>query len=125
MMNKYTVLQKIGIYSSIALFLTFMLLPFVEMFIASLRPLTHLFSRPDVAVGETMSFMDFMSRFWSDKMSFQARLIEICGSLFLNYLVISLTVYSYQLPLRFLQCVLLSLQPMHMLVSTFVERQLA
>ena len=72
MMNKYTVLQKIGIYSSIALFLTFMLLPFVEMFIASLRPLTHLFSRPDVAVGETMSFMDFMSRFWSDKMSFQA-----------------------------------------------------
>ncbi|SVC86058.1 uncharacterized protein METZ01_LOCUS338912, partial [marine metagenome] len=49
-----------------------MLLPFVEMFIASLRPLTHLFSRPDVPVGETMSFVDFMSRFWSDKMSFQA-----------------------------------------------------
>ena len=71
-MNKYTVLQKIGIYSSIALFLTFMLLPFVEMFIASLRPLTHLFSRPDVPLGETMSFVDFMSRFWSDKMSFQA-----------------------------------------------------
>ena len=72
MMDKYTLLQKIGIYVSIALFLLFMLLPFVEMFIASLRPLTHLFSRPEVPLGETMSFVDFTSRFWSDKMSFQA-----------------------------------------------------
>ncbi len=59
MMDKYSLPQKIGIYVSIALFLTFMLLPFVEMFVASLRPLTHLFSRPDVPVGETMSFIDF------------------------------------------------------------------
>ena len=72
MMDKYSLPHKIAIYFSIALFLTFMLLPFVEMFVASLRPLTHLFSRPDVPVGETMSFIDFMSRFWSDKMSFQA-----------------------------------------------------
>ena len=72
MMDKYTLIQKIGIYASLGLFITFMLLPFVEMFIASLRPLTHLFSRPDVPLGETMSFMDFMSRFWSDNMSFQA-----------------------------------------------------
>ena len=72
MMDKYTLLQKIGIYASIVVFITFMLLPFVEMFIASLRPLTHLFSRPKIPVGETMSFVDFMSRFWSDKMSFQA-----------------------------------------------------
>ena len=72
MMDKYSLLQKIGIYTSIVRFITFMLLPFVEMFIASLRPLTHLFSRPEVPVGETMSFVDFMSRFWSDKMSFQA-----------------------------------------------------
>ena len=69
MMDKYSLLHKIGIYFSIALFLTFMLLPFVEMFVASLRPLTHLFSRPEVPVGETMSFVDFMSRFWSDKSS--------------------------------------------------------
>ena len=72
MMVKYTRLHKIGIYVSIALFLLFMLLPFVEMFVASLRPITHLFSRPPLEVGETLSFMDFMSRFWSDKMSFQA-----------------------------------------------------
>jgi len=36
MMDKYSLPQKIAIYFSIALFLTFMLLPFVEMFIASL-----------------------------------------------------------------------------------------
>ena len=63
MIDKYSLPHKIGIYVSIALFLTFMLLPFVEMFVASLRPLTHLFSRPDVPIGETMSFIDFMSRY--------------------------------------------------------------
>jgi multiple sugar transport system permease protein len=42
------------------------------MFIAALRPLTHLFHRPELEAGETMDFMDFISRFWSDKMSFQA-----------------------------------------------------
>ena len=72
MMDKYSLLHKIGIYASLALFILFMLLPFVEMFIASLRPITHLFTRPDIALGETMSFGDFMSRFWSDTMSFQA-----------------------------------------------------
>ena len=95
MMDKYTFLQKIGIYSSLALFILFMLLPFVEMFIASLRPLTHLFSRPDVPVGETMTFMDFMSRFYSDKMSFKH--IEICGLLFLSYHGTFSIVYFYQL----------------------------
>jgi multiple sugar transport system permease protein len=72
MMDKYSLLHKIGIYTSIALFITFMLLPCVEMVIAAWRPFTHLFSRPDIPLGETMSFVDFMSRFWSDKMSFQA-----------------------------------------------------
>ena len=72
MMDKYSLLHKIGIYVSLAIFILFMLLPFVEMFVASLRPITHLFTRPDVPMGETMSFFDFMSRFWSDTMSFQA-----------------------------------------------------
>ena len=60
MMDKYSLPRKIAIYFCIALFLTFMLLPFVEMFIASLRPLTHLFHRPELEVGETMDFMDFI-----------------------------------------------------------------
>ena len=72
MMDKYSLLHKIGIYVSLAIFILFMLLPFVEMFVASLMPITHLFTRPDVPMGETMSFFDFMSRFWSDTMSFQA-----------------------------------------------------
>ena len=72
MMDKYSLLHKIGIYVSLAIFILFMLLPFVEMFVASLRPITHLFTRPDIPMGETISFFDFMSRFWSDTMSFQA-----------------------------------------------------
>ena len=59
MMDKYSLLHKIGIYVSLAIFILFMLLPFVEMFVASLRPITHLFTRPDVPMGETMSFFDF------------------------------------------------------------------
>ena len=48
MMDKYSLLHKIGIYAALGLFILFMLLPFVEMFIASLRPITHLFSRPAI-----------------------------------------------------------------------------
>ena len=71
-MDKYSLPHKILIYFSIALFLTFMLLPFVEMFMASLRPLTHLFHRPKLELGETIGFADFISRFWSKDFSFQA-----------------------------------------------------
>lgn len=56
--DRYTLLQKIGIYAAIALFLIFMLLPFFEMFMASLRPLQHLFRSP--------------YQFWSDDFSFGA-----------------------------------------------------
>ena len=58
MMDRYTLLQKIGIYAAIAVFPTFVLLPFFEMFMASLRPLEHLFRSP--------------YQFWSDDFSFDA-----------------------------------------------------
>lgn len=58
MINKYTIPQLIGIYACIFVFLLFMLLPFVEMFVTSLRPLEHLRSSP--------------YQFWSDKFSFDA-----------------------------------------------------
>jgi multiple sugar transport system permease protein len=58
MMDRYSKLQVVGIYACIAVFLTFMLLPFFEMFMASLRPLEHLFRSP--------------YQFWSDDFSFQA-----------------------------------------------------
>lgn len=58
MMDKFTKLQTIGIYAALLVFLTFILLPFFEMFMASLRPLEHLFRSP--------------YQFWSDDFSFQA-----------------------------------------------------
>lgn len=58
MMDKYTKLQLVGIYAAILVFLIFILLPFFEMFMASLRPLEHLFRSP--------------YQFWSDDFSFQA-----------------------------------------------------
>lgn len=58
MMDKYTKLQMVGIYAAITVFLIFILLPFFEMFMASLRPLEHLFRSP--------------YQFWSDDFSFQA-----------------------------------------------------
>ena len=42
MMDKYTKLQMTGIYAAVTVFLIFILLPFFEMFMASLRPLEHL-----------------------------------------------------------------------------------
>jgi multiple sugar transport system permease protein len=58
MMDKYSLPHKIGLYAAILVFLTFILLPFFEMFMASLRPLEHLFRSP--------------YQFWSDDFSFGA-----------------------------------------------------
>ena len=57
-MDTYTLPQKIGIYAALAVFLTFILLPFLEMFRTSLSPMSHLFSAP--------------YRIWSDNFSFDA-----------------------------------------------------
>jgi multiple sugar transport system permease protein len=58
MMDRYTLLQKIGIYFGIGVFLLFILLPFFEMFMTSLKPLNHIFRSP--------------YQFWSDDFSFDA-----------------------------------------------------
>lgn len=58
MMDRHSRLQTVGIYIAVLVFLAFLLLPFVEMFMASLRPLDHLFRSP--------------YRFWSDDFSFRA-----------------------------------------------------
>ncbi len=57
-MDHYTLLQKIGIYLGIGLFLMFVLLPFLEMFRTSLSPMSHLFHAP--------------YEIWNSEMSFQA-----------------------------------------------------
>ena len=58
MMDRYSRVQLVAIYASVAVFLTFILLPFFEMFMTSLRPLEHLFRAP--------------YQFWSDDFSFDA-----------------------------------------------------
>lgn len=83
MMDRYSPLQMVGIYLCLAVFLTFILLPFVEMFMASLRPLEHLFRSP--------------YQFWSDDFSFEAYskmwdTVPLLGRYIFNSLFISTAV---------------------------------
>ena len=55
-MDKYNLIEKILLYLSILIFMTFILLPFVEMFYASLRPLDHLFRSPYQFFSDDLSF---------------------------------------------------------------------
>ncbi|MFK0385864.1 MULTISPECIES: carbohydrate ABC transporter permease [Rhizobium/Agrobacterium group] len=58
MINRYKWYEIVGIYCGIAVFLTFVLAPFVEGFLVSLKPLSLLFSSP--------------YRFWPENGSFEA-----------------------------------------------------
>lgn len=58
MIDRYRWYEIIGVYCGIALFLAFILSPFIEGFLVSLKPLSHLFSSP--------------YRFWPDNGSFDA-----------------------------------------------------
>jgi multiple sugar transport system permease protein len=64
MINKYRWWEYVLIYSGIALFLTFILAPFVEAFVVSLRPLDALFSIPYQFFTDEMSF-DAYFTMWS------------------------------------------------------------
>ena len=55
-MDKYNLFEKVLLYSGILLFMTFILLPFVEMFYASLRPLDHLFRSHYQFFSDDLSF---------------------------------------------------------------------
>jgi len=56
MINRYRWYELISIYAGIALFLTFVLAPFVEGFLVSLKPLSQLFSSPYRFLPENGSF---------------------------------------------------------------------
>ena len=58
MIDRLSLLQKVGLYAATFLFLLFVLLPFIEMFRVSLRPMSHLMTA------------DFS--WWSDDFSWQA-----------------------------------------------------
>ena len=55
-MDKYSLPLKIFLYFSIFVFFIFILLPFIEMFYASLRPLKHLFRSPYQFYSDDLSF---------------------------------------------------------------------
>ena len=55
-MDKYSLPLKIFMYFCIAIFFIFILLPFIEMFYASLRPLKHLFRSPYQFYSDDLSF---------------------------------------------------------------------
>lgn len=64
MINKYRWFEIVGIYAGIATFLTFILAPFLEAFLVSLRPMSQVFSVPYRVFTEGMSFDTYFSM-WS------------------------------------------------------------
>jgi len=56
MINRYRWYELIGIYAGILAFLTFILAPFVEGFLVSLKPLSQLFSSPYRFIPQNGSF---------------------------------------------------------------------
>jgi len=97
-MNKYTTFEKIFLYFSIALFLTFILLPFVEMFYASIRPLKHLFRSPYQFYSDDLSFWAY-SEMWNTvprlgRYIFNSFFLASCVSI-LTLLFVIPAAYSY------------------------------
>ena len=87
LMDRYTLLQKIGIYCAIAVFMAFILLPFVEMFRTSLSPMSHLFHAPYEIWSDSFSF-DAYFKMW-DKVPLLGR--YIWNSIFIASSVTAIT----------------------------------
>jgi multiple sugar transport system permease protein len=93
MIDRYRWWEKVLVYLGILLFLSFVLAPFVEGFLVSLKPLNHLFSSP--------------YRFWPDDGSFDAYFtmwehvpllaLYIVNSLFIS-IVVTLIVVAVVVP---------------------------
>ncbi|HHG91093.1 MAG TPA: carbohydrate ABC transporter permease [Devosia sp.] len=64
MINKYRWWELVLIYCGVAVFLTFILAPFLEAFMVSLRPITSIFSIPYRFITDEMSFDSYFSM-WS------------------------------------------------------------
>lgn len=80
MIDRYRWHEYVAIYAGLVLFLAFVLAPFVEGFLVSLKPLTHLFSSP--------------YRFWPDDGSLEAYFtmwehVPLLGRYIFNSLLIS------------------------------------
>ena len=65
MINRYTWWEKLLLYAGLCLFLLFILAPFVEAFMVSLRPLDAVFQVPYRFFTEEMSFDAYISMWTS------------------------------------------------------------
>ncbi|KMW60719.1 Nucleoside ABC transporter, permease protein 1 [Candidatus Rhodobacter oscarellae] len=61
MINKYRWYEKLGLYAAVAVFLAFILAPFLEAFLVSLRPLEAVFRSPYRIITEDMSFASYFN----------------------------------------------------------------
>ena len=97
-MNKYNIFQKIFLYFSIVIFLTFILLPFVEMFYASLRPLDHLFRSPYQFYSDDLSFWAYSEMWYTvprlGRYIFNSFFLATCSAL-LTLLFVIPAAYAY------------------------------
>lgn len=80
MLNRYTLWEKILMYCGVLLFLTFIMAPFLEMFLVSMKPLDKLFQTPWKLVTEDMNFGAYV-RMWDS--------VPLLGRYMLNSLYIS------------------------------------
>jgi len=105
-LDKYKLHEKIFLYFGILIFLTFILLPFVEMFYASLRPLDHLFRSPYQFYSDDLSFWAYREM-WNTvpmlgRYIFNSLFLATCTALITLIFVIP-AAYSYarfQFPLK-------------------------
>ena len=80
MLNRYTIWEKVLMYLGVLLFLTFIMAPFLEMFLVSMKPLDRLFQTPWKLITEQMSFGAYV-RMWDS--------VPLLGRYMLNSLYIS------------------------------------
>lgn len=65
MIDRYRLIEVIGLYAGIAVFLFFVLAPFIEGFLVSLKPLAQLFSTPYSFIPKTWSFDSYVNMWTS------------------------------------------------------------
>jgi len=96
--NKYTFFEKVFLYIGILIFMTFILLPFAEMFYASLRPLDHLFRSPYQFFSDDLSFWAY-GEMWNTvpllgRYIFNSFFLATCVAILTLFFVIP-AAYSY------------------------------
>ncbi len=65
LIDRYAWYELLAIYAGVALFLFFMLAPFIEGFLVSLKPLSQLFSSPYRFFPENASFSAYITMWQS------------------------------------------------------------